>query len=76
MGMLKFQSVCMKIEFVLNGKIHFGMHLIWMIKTAKGGGLGVSRVAGLANFCAWVSGISFKIPILSGFRGHSVHVVN
>ena len=70
----------------------------------KEGGLGVSRVAGLANFsflsskftfdscrfqvlrcvagsgfrhfCARASVISLKIPILSGFRSYTVHVVN
>ena len=34
----------------------------------------MSRVAGLAIFCARNSGISLKIPILSGI--HTVHVVN
>ena len=31
-------------------------------------------VAGLAIFGARVSGISLKVPILSGFRSHAVHV--
>ena len=31
----------------------------------------MSRVAGLANFCAWVSSILFKTPYFSGFPGHS-----
>ena len=28
---------------------------------------------GLANFCARVSGISFKLPIFSSFQSHTVH---
>ena len=33
-------------------------------------------VVGLAIFCARVSDISLKIPILSGFRSHTDHVFN
>ena len=31
---------------------------------------------GFGHFCAWISGILLKIPILWGFRSHTVHVVN
>ena len=34
------------------------------------------QVAGLAIFCVHVSGFSFKVPIFSGFRSHTIHAVN
>ena len=35
----------------------------------------MSRVANLVNFCARVSGISFKDSYLQGFASHRVHAI-
>ena len=34
----------------------------------------MSRVVGVAIFRAWLSDVSFKIPIFPDFQSHTVHV--
>ena len=46
-----------------------------MQSVLKEGGFWVSRIAGLTNFCAQVSGISFKTSYFSGFQSHIVHEI-